>query len=85
MAQELANIVVPGDVVRTPAEGWPHNELLYETIDDGRIAIITMNRPERMNSSDPGMGARWFDAWTKFAEDDDCCLLYTSPSPRDRG
>lgn len=58
--------------VRTPAPGWPHKELLYETVDDGRIAIITINRPERMNSSDPGMGARWNDAWTKFANDDDC-------------
>lgn len=46
------------EVVRTPLPDWPHQELLYETIDDGRIAIITMNRPERMNSSDPGMTAR---------------------------
>jgi enoyl-CoA hydratase/carnithine racemase len=72
MAQELADIKVPADVVRTPAEDWPHKELLYETIDNGRIAIITMNRPERMNSSDPGMGWRWYDAWNKFAEDDEC-------------
>ena len=72
MAQELADIAVPGDVVRTPAEDWPHKELLYETIYNGRIAIITMNRPERMNSSDPGMGWRWYDAWNKFAEDDEC-------------
>lgn len=57
---------------RVPAPGWPHKELLYETIDDGRIAIITMNRPERMNASDPGMSARWNDAWTKFAEDEEC-------------
>jgi enoyl-CoA hydratase/carnithine racemase len=46
--------------------------LLYETIDNGKIAIMTINRPERMNSSDPGMGARWFDAWTHFAADDNC-------------
>ena len=57
---------------RTPLPGWPHKELLYETTDNGRIAIITMNRPERMNSSDPEMGRRWFDAWTHFAEDDEC-------------
>ena len=59
-------------VVRTPLPGWPHEELLYETIDDGRIAIITINRPERMNASDPGMGQRWVDAWTTFADDDEC-------------
>jgi len=51
---------------------WPHKELLYETIDEGRIAIFTINRPERMNSSDPWMGNRWFDAWTRFAADDEC-------------
>ena len=56
---------------RTPLPGWTHEELLYETIDEGRIAIITMNRPDRMNSSDPGMGHRWVDAWTRFADDDD--------------
>ena len=59
-------------VVRTLLPGWPHEELLYETIDDGKIAIITMNRPERMNASDPGMAQRWVDAWTTFADDDDC-------------
>jgi len=57
---------------RTPLPDWPHKELLYETIDNGRIAIMTINRPERMNSSDPEMGKRWFDAWTHFAADDEC-------------
>ena len=57
---------------RTPLPDWPHKELLYETVDNGKIAIMTINRPERMNSSDPGMGARWFDAWTHFAADDNC-------------
>ncbi|MSQ15527.1 MAG: enoyl-CoA hydratase [Dehalococcoidia bacterium] len=61
----------PKDVVRTPVPDWPHKELLYETIENGRIAIITINRPERMNSSDPGMGARWADAWTRFADTDE--------------
>jgi len=55
---------------KTPLPGWPHKELLYETIDGGRIALMTMNRPERMNSSDPGMGERWADAWEIFADDD---------------
>ncbi len=59
-------------VVRTPLPGWPHKELMYETVDDGKIAIITMNRPERMNASDPGMAQRWVDAWTNFADDDNC-------------
>jgi hypothetical protein len=46
------------EAVRTPLPDWPHEEPLYETIDDGRIAIITKRRPERMNSSDPGTTAR---------------------------
>ena len=58
-------------VVRTPLPGWEHTELLYETIDDGRIGIITMNRPERMNSTDPAQGRRISEAWTRFAEDDE--------------
>ena len=57
---------------RVPLPEWPHEELLYETIDDGQIAIITMNRPERMNASDPGMAQRWVDAWTTFADDERC-------------
>ena len=64
-----ANVHTP--IERVPLPDWPHQELLYETIDDGRIALITMNRPERMNSSDPEMGFRWYDAWTRFAEDDE--------------
>ena len=59
-------------VVRSPLPNWRHQELLYETIDDGQIAIMTMNRPERMNSSDPGMTQRWVDAWTTFADDERC-------------
>ena len=39
---------------------------------ENKIATITMNRPERMNSSDPEMGRRWFDAWIHFADDDNC-------------
>ena len=57
--------------VRTPWPNWPHKELLYETCDNGRIAIITINRPERMNSSDPGMTVRWNDAWTIFSQDEE--------------
>ena len=62
---------VQAPIERVPLPDWPHRELLYETIDNGRIALITMNRPERMNSSDPEMGFRWYDAWTRFAEDDE--------------
>jgi enoyl-CoA hydratase/carnithine racemase len=65
---------MPEPVVRTPLPGWSHDELLYETADEGKIAIITMNRPERMNASDPGMTQRWVDAWTTFADDENCLV-----------
>lgn len=64
-----SNVSAP--IERVPLPDWPHKELLYETIDNGRIALITMNRPEWMNSSDPDMGFRWYDAWTRFANDDE--------------
>ena len=57
-------------VVRVPLPGWDHTELLYETIDDGQIAIITMNRPERMNALGDAQGRRLVEAWNRFAEDD---------------
>ena len=57
-------------VVRIPLPGWEHTELLYETIDDGRVGIITMNRPERMNSMDPAQGRRIREAWMRFAQDE---------------
>ena len=40
---------------RTPLPGWPHKELLYETTDNGRIAIITMNRPSVHNAVNPAI------------------------------
>ena len=57
-------------VVRVPLPGWEHTELLYETVDDGQIAIITMNRPERMNALGDAQGRRLAEAWNRFAEDD---------------
>ena len=71
MTQDRYGGNIQAAIERVPLPDWPHQELLYETIDNGRIALITMNRPERMNSSDPEMGNRWYDAWTRFAEDDE--------------
>ena len=36
----------------------------------GRIAIITINRPERMNAIDPQTSAEMNEAFTSFRDDD---------------
>ncbi|WP_024803492.1 enoyl-CoA hydratase/isomerase family protein [Nocardia sp. BMG51109] len=41
----------------------------YEKVD--RIAVITLNRPDRRNAIDPGMDARLREIWADFAADDD--------------
>jgi enoyl-CoA hydratase/carnithine racemase len=50
------------------------SEKQYETIrveTRGRIAIITINRPERMNAINPQTSAEMHEAFTAFRDDDD--------------
>mmetsp|Transcript_34751 Transcript_34751/g.78563 ORF Transcript_34751/g.78563 Transcript_34751/m.78563 type:complete len:288 (-) Transcript_34751:66-929(-) len=42
--------------------------VLYETTEDG-IAIVTLNRPDKMNAWTGRMGAMLFDAYDRAAED----------------
>lgn len=44
-------------------------KVLYEK--RGRIAIITMNRPERMNAIDPQTSAEMYEAFCDFRDDDE--------------
>jgi enoyl-CoA hydratase/carnithine racemase len=37
----------------------------------GRITVVTINRPDRMNAIDPQTSAELHDAFTKFRDDDD--------------
>lgn len=46
--------------------------LLYETKENGRIAIITLNRPEAMNSTSRELGVEIVKAWQRFKDDDEC-------------
>lgn len=71
---------MPEDVVRTPLPDWPHKSLLYETINDGRIGILTINRPERMNAMDPETRHLWAEAWKRFAADDECWVTIVTGS-----
>jgi enoyl-CoA hydratase/carnithine racemase len=46
-----------------------YEKILYEK--RGRIAIVTINRPESMNSIDPRTSAELHDAWCDFRDDDE--------------
>ena len=43
-------------------------DILYET--DGPVRLITINRPERMNSLDFAANDRLIECWHAFADDD---------------
>lgn len=40
-----------------------------EKVEDGRIHVITMNRPHRMNAIGDGMNEALYDAWIDFRND----------------
>lgn len=44
--------------------------LKYETRENGRIVIMTMNRPERLNALGGGLREAIYDGWERFAADD---------------
>ncbi|MBI4497491.1 MAG: enoyl-CoA hydratase/isomerase family protein [Chloroflexi bacterium] len=44
--------------------------LKYETRENGRIVIMTMNRPERMNALGGGLSQAIAEGWERFAADD---------------
>ena len=46
------------------------DNIIYEK--KGRIAVITINRPERMNAIDPQTSQELRDAWADFRDDDGC-------------
>uniref|UniRef100_A0A7S1MJR6 Enoyl-CoA hydratase n=1 Tax=Alexandrium catenella TaxID=2925 RepID=A0A7S1MJR6_ALECA len=48
--------------------GEKEEPVLYETTDDG-LAIVTLNRPERMNAWTGRLGQLLFDAYDRAAED----------------
>ena len=49
------------------------------------ISIVTINRPEVYNAVHPPLSLELDQVWNEFIEDSEqCCLLYTSPSPRDK-
>ena len=64
--------------------------LIIEASDNGVVTVM-MNRPEKKNAANSVMWDELRDTWNALAVDPKVravvmtCLLYTSPSPRDRG
>ena len=52
----------------------------YESQDN--IAIITINRPEKMNSFNPEVGEGFKAAWQRLNESDDRCAIITGAGDR---
>ena len=46
-----------------------YEKILYEK--RGRVAVVTVNRPERMNAIDPQTSAELHEAWSDFRDDDE--------------
>jgi enoyl-CoA hydratase len=55
--------------------------LLYETIDDGRIALITLNRPRQRNAQSRGLLVELDQAFLA-AQADDSVIPKTKHKPK---
>jgi len=49
----------------------PEPALLYETKENGRIVVMTLNRPEKLNALNLELSNALADAWERFAQDED--------------
>ena len=56
------------------------NLVIYESSD--RIAIITINRPEKLNALSNGVVAGLRDAFIRYRDSDDRCAILTSAGDR---
>jgi enoyl-CoA hydratase/carnithine racemase len=58
-----------------------YEKIIYEK--QGRIAVITINRPERMNAIDPQTSGELYEAWCDFRDSDDLWVgIFTGAGER---
>ena len=50
-----------------------YENILYET--DGRLAFITLNRPEKLNAMSPALNREMLGVLDALELDDRCCVL----------
>jgi enoyl-CoA hydratase/carnithine racemase len=55
--------------------------VLYETVDDGRIARIMLNRPDARNAQNRGMLVELNDAFLRAEADDEVSAGWARCSP----
>ncbi len=61
--------------------GFNFEKVIYEK--RGRIGIVTINRPDRMNAIDPQTSAELHEAWCDFRDDDDLWVgIFTGAGER---
>ena len=56
------------------------DEVLYER--KGRIAVITLNRPDKLNALNPAMISGLADAWNRFRSEDDAWVAILTGNGR---
>ena len=61
--------------------------LNYETLENGRIVVMTLNRPDRMNALNRDLREAIAESWERFAKDDNAwvAVVTGSGAPSARG
>lgn len=60
------------------ADFYEHESVVYETRCEGRVALVTLNRPERLNAYTGAMGAALVSAYERANADPEVrCLVLT--------
>ena len=63
-------------------EDITYQNIVVET--RGKVGLIRLNRPQALNALNRALMTDLTHALNAFEADPNVCLLYTSPSPRDR-
>ena len=67
-------------MTETTALSWPHNKILYTK--DGRVAVVTKNRPEKVNAMDEEMEAAYDEALADAEADPEIRVIIVTGTGR---